>query len=32
MAMFMGTTKVVITHLDFQPKRGVEDMVLFLGL
>jgi hypothetical protein len=31
MAMFMGTTKVVITHFDFQPKRGEEDMVLFLG-
>lgn len=31
MAMFMGTTKVMITHFDFQPKRGEEDIVLFLG-
>lgn len=26
MAMFMGTTKVVITHFDFEPKRGEEEI------
>jgi hypothetical protein len=30
MAMFMGTIKVVITHFDFQPKRGEGDNVFYL--
>lgn len=30
--MFMGTTKVVITHSDFQPKRRGRRVILFLGV
>jgi len=32
LAMFMGTTKIVITHSDFQPKRRGRRVILFLGV